>query len=172
MAKAMAFLLLLLLAPAAYAQKTHTVGDSSGWNTKVDYEKWARGQNFSIGDFLVFTYDSSHEVNEVNQTDYQNCNTDEEPIHRYSSSPTNISLSKAETYFICPRSNHCSDQGMKLTVTVSGGSTSPGGSKPSPPGTPETPPRPAGGATGILGDRTSLMVGISVVLGALLGLMG
>ncbi|PIN18351.1 hypothetical protein CDL12_08970 [Handroanthus impetiginosus] len=172
MAKAITFLLLLLIAPAAYAQTTHIVGGSDGWDTHVNYDDWGRGQNFTTGDILVFKYSSDHAVNEVNQTDYQNCDT-ENYIYSNSSSPTNISLSKAETrYFICPRSNHCSGQGMKLTVTVLSGSTSPGGSKPSPPGTPETPPLPAGGATGILGDRTSLMVGISVVWGALLGLMG
>ncbi|PIN18352.1 hypothetical protein CDL12_08971 [Handroanthus impetiginosus] len=184
MAKAIAFLLLLLLAPAAYAQTTHTVGDSRGWNTGVDYNDWASDQTFTTGDTLVFNYDSSHAVTEVNQADYQNCNTGN-PINSYSSSPTNISLTNSTTrYFICPTPNHCS-QGMKLTVIVSGGSTSPpgsppnpGGPKPSPPGTPRTPPStttpppPAGDATSILGKRSSLMVEISVVLGALLGLMG
>ncbi|PIN18353.1 hypothetical protein CDL12_08972 [Handroanthus impetiginosus] len=179
MAKAIAFLLLLLIAPAAYAQTTHTVGGPSGWNTGINYDSWARGQTFATGDTLVFNYDSSHAVDEVNQADYQSCNNGN-AINSSSSSPTTISLSNAGTrYFICPRSNHCS-QGMKLAVTVSGGSTSPsgsppnsGGSNPSPPGTPpRTPPPPAGGATSILGGRSSLMVGISVILGALLGLMG
>ncbi|KAI3444805.1 hypothetical protein Pfo_001470 [Paulownia fortunei] len=188
MAKAIAFLVLLLISPAAYAATTHTVGGSSGWNTGVNYGTWASGQTFTTGDTILFNYDFTHSVDEVNQADYQSCNTGN-PISSDASSPTSITLTSTGTrYFICPRSNHCS-QGMKLAVTVTAGSTPPGGSpppsggttpsppsgSPATPGTPPStraPPPPAGGAASTLGGRNSLMVGLSLVLAALLGVMG
>ncbi|KAK4414580.1 Blue copper protein [Sesamum alatum] len=186
MAKLIAFALLLLISPAAYAATTHTVGDSSGWNTGVNYGNWASSQTFATGDALLFNYDISHSVDEVSESDYQSCSS-ANPINSYTTSPTTIPLTAAGTrYFICPRSNHCS-QGMKLAVTVSGGGSSPppsGGASPSPPsGSPETPgtppstpsspPPPAGGAAAsILGRRNSLMAGFSLVLAAVVGIMG
>lgn len=37
--------------------KNYTVGDSLGWydsleNPKIDYQKWAAGKTFGLGDFL------------------------------------------------------------------------------------------------------------------------
>ncbi|GFP90513.1 uclacyanin-3 [Phtheirospermum japonicum] len=157
MVKAIALVVLLLISPAAYAV-THTVGDSSGWTTGFDYATWASGKNFAVGDTLVFTYGPSHAVDEVSQG---GCNT-ANPLGSYTSSPTTINLNTTGTrYFICPRSNHCS-QGQRLTVTVAAaGSTSPpptGGSAPStpagtPPATPGTPPSTAGAAAATIGCR-------------------
>ncbi|KAL2234099.1 mavicyanin-like [Sesamum indicum] len=186
MAKLIAFVLLLLISPAAYAATTHTVGGLRGWNTGVKYDDWASEQTFATGDSLLFIYDISHTVDEVTEADYQSCSS-ANPINSYPSSPTTVPLNATGTrYFICPRSNHCS-QGMKLTVTVSADGSSPppsGGASPSPPsGSPETPgtppstpsspPPPAGGgAASILGGRNSLMVGFSLVLAAVVGIMG
>lgn len=189
MGKAIVFLLLLLLiSPAAYAQTSHKVGDNAGWDTTGKYDEWAKGQTFSVGDSLVFTYGFTHTVDEVSEGDYTNCNSGN-PISSAASSPTTIPLSAAGTrYFICGTSNHC-NQGMKLAVTVASGSTSPGtpppsggstpeppsgGATPSPPSTtPSSPPPPRGGnAASSLGGGKSLMVGLSLVLGAMLGLMG
>ncbi|KAK4476451.1 hypothetical protein RD792_015604, partial [Penstemon davidsonii] len=181
------------------AQTTHTVGGPSGWDTSVNFDTWASGETFATGDILSFTFTSSHAVAEVSQADYQNCNN-RAPIRTYTSSPTQITLSTAGTrHFICPRSNHCS-QGQRLTVTTSTGNTPsppsgatpspPSGTTPSPPSgtgpsppsgtTPSTPtpsgtttpPPPSGGATSILGGGNIVVVGLSVVLGALLGFMG
>ncbi|KAL0425738.1 UNVERIFIED_CONTAM: hypothetical protein Sradi_1108600 [Sesamum radiatum] len=180
MAKLIAFVLLLLISPAAYAATTHTVGGTSGWNTGVDYGNWASGQTFAVGDSLSFTYDGTHAVEEVTQSDYQSCSSSN-PVNAFPPSPTTVPLTATGTrYFICPRSNHCS-QGMKLAVTVSAGGSSPppsGGASPSPPSgspatpgtppsTPSSPPPPAGsGAASILGGRNSLMAGFSLVLAA------
>ncbi|KAL0464543.1 UNVERIFIED_CONTAM: hypothetical protein Slati_0341900 [Sesamum latifolium] len=89
MAKLIAFLLLLLISPAAYAATTHTVGGSSGWNTGIDYGNWASGQTFATGDSLLFSYDVTHAVNEVSEADYQSCSS-ANPINSYPSSPTTV----------------------------------------------------------------------------------
>jgi hypothetical protein len=48
--------------PGAAAYKNYTVGDDKGWydgltHPGVDYQEWADGKNFSLGDFLSeYTY--------------------------------------------------------------------------------------------------------------------
>uniref|UniRef100_A0A2P2JUN5 Phytocyanin domain-containing protein n=1 Tax=Rhizophora mucronata TaxID=61149 RepID=A0A2P2JUN5_RHIMU len=54
-------LVLLLISGSADAYKNYTVGGSFGWhdsteNSKVNYQKWADGKNFSLGDFLSKLY--------------------------------------------------------------------------------------------------------------------
>ncbi|KAL5973842.1 hypothetical protein ACLOJK_030500 [Asimina triloba] len=51
MAAAFAILVLMLAAPAVYATD-YTVGDTSGWETGVDYNTWASGKKFVTGDTL------------------------------------------------------------------------------------------------------------------------
>ncbi|KAG8391504.1 hypothetical protein BUALT_Bualt01G0194600 [Buddleja alternifolia] len=180
MAKAIAFLVLLLISPAAYAV-TYTVGGNSGWSTGVDYVTWATGQIFTTNDSLVFNFDSSHDVDEVSQANFVNCNT-ENPINSSSSSPTTIALTTVGTrFFICPRSNHCS-RGQRLVVIVTAGRGTPlPPSDAAPPPRPRSrsprvtdadPPPPPSGATSILIDKSSLTVGFSLVLTALIGIMG
>ncbi|KAG8391505.1 hypothetical protein BUALT_Bualt01G0194700 [Buddleja alternifolia] len=176
MAKAIAILVLLLISPAAYAV-TYTVGGNRGWTTGIDYVTWTTGQTFTTNDSLVFNFDSSHDVDEVSPADFVSCNTGN-PISSSSSNPTTISLTTVGTrYFICPRSNHCA-RGQRLIVIVASGTF--------PPGTPLPPldidpslwpvsPRvndEAAGATSIWGAKSSLMVGFSLVLTALIGIMG
>lgn len=52
MALAIAFLILLVAAPAAVFGADHIVGDDQGWNSGVDYETWASGKTFTVGDTL------------------------------------------------------------------------------------------------------------------------
>lgn len=51
------FLILFLFSRSAVAYKNYTVGDSLGWydsqeKPTVNYQKWASGKTFSLGDFL------------------------------------------------------------------------------------------------------------------------
>ncbi|XP_057980454.1 uclacyanin-3-like [Malania oleifera] len=136
-------LLLLLAAPAAYAAQ-HVVGGAAGWSLSGDYATWAAGQTFTVGDTLLFNYDSSHGVDEVNQADYSNCATGN-AISTYSGGKTSINLTTAgNMYFICPTIGHCSG-GMKLQIKVvgSGGST-PAAPSGTPPATPSSPPSSSG----------------------------
>ncbi|XWS32441.1 hypothetical protein CRYUN_Cryun23aG0159400 [Craigia yunnanensis] len=173
MALAAALLVLLLAAPVAYAAN-YTVGGSSGWNSGVNYTAWAQGKTFTVGDTLVFTYGSSHAVDEVTKSDYDNCNTGN-ALKTYSGGNTVITLSNTgPMYFICPTPGHCAG-GMKLDINVvaaSGNSPStpspPSGSTP-PGGSTSSPPPPPSGAPSIM--NTGLMLGFSLVLGAVLAIM-
>lgn len=112
----------------------HTVGDSSGWASGVDYTTWASDKTFKVGDTLVFQYGASHNVAEVGSADYSACSASNS-IQSFSDQDTKITLTKPGTrYFICGVTGHCAG-GMKLavTVTVAGagvGSTTAGGLTP------------------------------------------
>ncbi|KAF6140214.1 hypothetical protein GIB67_000262 [Kingdonia uniflora] len=50
------------------------VGDNSGWTIKFDYQVWAAGKEFHIGDKLVFKYPvGAHNVHKVNAANFQDC---------------------------------------------------------------------------------------------------
>ncbi|CAD6231834.1 unnamed protein product [Miscanthus lutarioriparius] len=63
----------------ADAYKNYTVGDDKGWYDGltlpgVDYQAWADGKNFSLGDFLIFNTDKNHSVVQTqNGTLYKSC---------------------------------------------------------------------------------------------------
>ncbi|XP_010908431.1 early nodulin-like protein 18 [Elaeis guineensis] len=70
---------ILLNCQGSNAYKNYTVGDSFGWYdnlmvSKVNYQKWAAGKNFSLGDFLIFNTDKNHTVVQTyNATTYKHC---------------------------------------------------------------------------------------------------
>ncbi|KAF9665759.1 hypothetical protein SADUNF_Sadunf16G0157200 [Salix dunnii] len=84
--RVLSFSSLLLLLPAFIgsvgAYKNYTVGDSLGWydstvKSNVNYQKWAHGKNFSLGDFLIFNTDNNHSVVQTyNITTYKLCDYD------------------------------------------------------------------------------------------------
>ncbi|XP_021802421.1 uclacyanin-3-like [Prunus avium] len=134
MAIATALVILLLAAPAVYGVQ-HTVGDTDGWDSNVDYVTWAASKTFTVGDTLLFTYGASHSVDQVNQAGYSSCSSSN-AIGTHSGGNTSIPLSQAgPVYFICPTPGHCAN-GMKLTVTVVAAGSPPTTS-------PTTPPPPA-----------------------------
>nr|TKS07814.1 plastocyanin-like domain-containing family protein [Populus alba] len=83
----LSFSCLLLLLPSFLgpvdAYKNYTVGDSLGWydatvKSNVNYQKWADGKNFSLGDFLIFNTDSNHSVVQTyNFTTFKSCDYDD-----------------------------------------------------------------------------------------------
>uniref|UniRef100_J3M032 Phytocyanin domain-containing protein n=2 Tax=Oryza brachyantha TaxID=4533 RepID=J3M032_ORYBR len=119
--------LLLLAAAAPASARDYTVGDSSGWTTGVDYTAWARGKAFTVGDRLLFQYNSDrHSVAEVSAADHGSCSPSN-PLRSYRDGTAAVALTSPGTrYFICGSSGHCAS-GMKLTVTVAS-------AKPSSPG--------------------------------------
>nr|TKV90916.1 hypothetical protein SEVIR_9G060001v2 [Setaria viridis] len=40
------------LLPETACAATYRVGDDAGWNTAVDYDAWASGKKFKVGDTL------------------------------------------------------------------------------------------------------------------------
>lgn len=132
----------------------------------------------------AFTYDSTHTVDVVTKTNYENCNS-ANPISTDRSGKTTIPLAEGTTYIICGTPGHC-DGGMKLQVTTSKGST-PSGSTPPPTTSPKTPSTttPAGSGTepvsspppnndnGVTALSIShLVFGLPLVLGTLFAFMG
>ncbi|GER40721.1 early nodulin-like protein [Striga asiatica] len=76
------FVLLFSCFPATVdGYKNYTVGDSLGWydsleKPTVNYQKWAAGKNFSLGDFLIFNTDNNHSVIQTyNLTTYNSCDS-------------------------------------------------------------------------------------------------
>ncbi|ONI22494.1 hypothetical protein PRUPE_2G133000 [Prunus persica] len=188
MAIATALVILLLAAPAVYGVQ-HTVGDTAGWESNVDYVTWAASKTFTVGDTLLFTYGASHSVDQVNQAGYSSCSSSN-AIGTHSDGNTSIPLSQAgPVYFICPTPGHCAS-GMKVTVTVvAAGSPpttspttpspptstpSPPTSTPSPPTTPASnngsspPPPPPSGAAAL----SMNMLGVPLALATLVAFMG
>ncbi|KAI4356621.1 hypothetical protein L6164_000630 [Bauhinia variegata] len=140
---AASFLVLLLTATIVYGVD-HTVGENAGWSlTAGDYAAWAATQTFTVGDNLVFNYDSSHGVDVVNEDDYKSCSSSN-PINSFKGGRTELMLSSpGRVYIICPTAGHCS-AGMKLAITVvAAASNTPGGGSPSTttPAGPPPPPR-------------------------------
>ncbi|KAK8487882.1 hypothetical protein V6N13_046006 [Hibiscus sabdariffa] len=171
MGLAAALLLLLLAAPAALAVQ-YTVGDSSGWTNTVNYQGWVQGKTFTVGDTLLFTYGGSHAVDEVSQSDYDNCNSGN-ALSTHSDGNTVITLSSSGSrYFICPTIGHCAS-GMKLAVNVvaAGGNSpsTPSGSPTTPRGSTPPPPPPPSGAPSIM--NYGFMLAFWPVLGAVLAIM-
>ncbi|KAL6008350.1 hypothetical protein ACLOJK_033859 [Asimina triloba] len=137
---ALLLIMVVFAVPAVYA-RVYTPGDSSGWNTGVDYNTWASGKTFVVGDSLLFVYGSLHGVDQVNQADYNGCSSSN-AITSYSGGNTNFNLTAPGSYyFLCPTPGHCG-QGMKLAVTVSATGIPSTNNPPPPP-----PPPPRSGAT-------------------------
>ncbi|XP_030924519.1 mavicyanin-like [Quercus lobata] len=120
MTTATIILLILVLAvttPLVYGSVQHIVGGNAGWSTVVNYSVWSAGQNFTVNDSLVFNYDTKYSVDQVNETEYNTCNSTH-PLKTYTGGNTVITLSDPrELYFICPTPGLCA-RGMKLAVKV------------------------------------------------------
>ncbi|KNA18428.1 hypothetical protein SOVF_070830 [Spinacia oleracea] len=109
----------------------HIVGGSGGWDESTDYDSWAKGQTFKVGDTLVFKYTPGlHSVVEVgSESDYKKCDTSN-AANSMNGGNDVVKLDKVGSrYFACGTSGHCS-AGMKLKVDVVGatGSSSPSSS--------------------------------------------
>ncbi|KAK9120965.1 hypothetical protein Syun_018582 [Stephania yunnanensis] len=187
MATTAALLLAFLLATPMALAVDHKVGDDSGWDQGVNYDNWAKGKTFQVGDNLLFSYGGSHSVDVVSQSDYTSCNTGN-AITTYTGGSNTVKLDKeGAMYFVCPAFGHCQG-GMKLAVTVSAASTTPSGgsppstttppssSSPNGPSSPTTPNSPPSSPTPKPSSASTMngMMGL-VVLGAsmaIVGLMG
>ncbi|RLN34624.1 blue copper protein-like [Panicum miliaceum] len=121
---------LLVAGCAALASATtFTVGDSQGWTTGVNYNSWASGKSFAVGDTLAFRYvNKAHTVTEVTKSGYDTCSgSGANALSDDDSGSTTVSLTTPGThYFICNVPGHCAS-GMKFAISVSAtrsGSTS------------------------------------------------
>ncbi|KAM2890207.1 hypothetical protein COP2_008657 [Malus domestica] len=113
--------ILVILLPTLSMAKEFVVGDDSGWRKDFDYQKWAKGKVFRVGDTLVFKYKApNHNVFKVDGAGFKECTkpteNDKAPL---TSGNDKIKLTTAgNKWYICSVSNHCADKGMKLFITV------------------------------------------------------
>lgn len=166
---AIAVAMAMLVLPYNCMATNYTVGGTKQWDTGVDYTTWAAGETFRVGDNLIFTYTSLHNVLEVSKSAYDSC-TASNALNSHNGGSTSIALaSTGAKYFICGTPGHCSG-GMKLGITVAAASTgttpSSTTSPPPPSTTSNTPSANAAMAAHSYKDVAVLLVG-SLVLGAL-----
>ncbi|KAM3286816.1 mavicyanin [Capsicum chacoense] len=101
----------------------HVVGGSQGWDESTDFNSWASGQTFKVGDTLVFRYNPGlHSVVELEgESPYKSCDISS-TVNSLSGGNDVVKLNKPGTrYFACGTAGHC-DQGMKLKITTVTGS--------------------------------------------------
>ncbi|KAD6453476.1 hypothetical protein R6Q59_015360 [Mikania micrantha] len=107
-------------APApAPTGKVFIVGDDSGWTLNFDYQTWAMGKEFVVGDTLVFIYSAgAHNVYKVNGTDFQQCNIPVSSVPLVSGYDVVTLTTPGKKWYICGVGTHCKTGGMKLVINV------------------------------------------------------
>ncbi|KAK9733113.1 hypothetical protein RND81_04G044300 [Saponaria officinalis] len=95
------------------------VGGSTAWDLSTNFTLWSASNPIFVNDSLSFRYTPEHDVIEVSEVNFFNCDTSS-PIGAYNDKDgkTVINVTQPGTrYFVCGRSNHC-DLGLKLRATV------------------------------------------------------
>ncbi|XP_022719657.1 basic blue protein-like [Durio zibethinus] len=113
------FAIVAVIAPAISFAMEFIVGDNDGWKEGVNYQDWAKGKQFIVGDTLVFKYKAgAHNVYKVNGTDFQNCNVpSNHSLGSFSGNDTIKLAAAGNKWYICGVSGHCV-AGQKLNITV------------------------------------------------------
>ncbi|KAI3768844.1 hypothetical protein L2E82_19680 [Cichorium intybus] len=115
--------MLLMLSKQGSAEQ-HVVGGKQGWDESTDYDSWASGQTFKVGDTLVFKYSPMHSVAELgSESEYKKCDLGT-ATNSMSDGNSVVKLTKEGTrYFACGTPGHC-DSGMKVKITTVSASSS------------------------------------------------
>ncbi|PWA96146.1 cupredoxin [Artemisia annua] len=94
------------------------VGGDSGWTLNFDYQAWAAGKEFVVGDALVFKYPMGHhDVRKVNGTDFQYCTVLSHQGALTSGYDVVELTTPGRKWYICGVSDHCV-LGMRLVIDV------------------------------------------------------
>ena len=103
----------------------------------------------------AFQYSSSHSVLEVSEADHSACSASNPLRSHRDGQSTTVPLTKAGTrYFICGAPGHCAS-GMKLAITVSGGTSSGSAATTSGPAMRATNTTPASGGAAATDDAAA-----------------
>ncbi|KAL5697290.1 hypothetical protein ACHQM5_030843 [Ranunculus cassubicifolius] len=97
---------------------THDVGDQDGWTEFPNFDTWAEGRTFHVGDRLLFNYvPELHNVIQVDENGYNECRSDPN-MGLLQTGNDYIDLTTVGTFwYICSIDQHCGN-GQKLSVTV------------------------------------------------------
>ncbi|KAL8231642.1 hypothetical protein R6Q57_001420 [Mikania cordata] len=158
----------ILLSKQVLAEQ-HVVGGKQGWDESTDFDSWASGQTFRVGDTLVFKYSPLHNVAELgSESDYKNCDVGS-ATNSMSDGNSVVKLTKEGTrYFACATSGHCA-QGMKLKITTVS-SSSPSSSTTTSSSTPTSTSTSTSGAT-CASDLFALVAAFLVILSYLMNIL-
>ncbi|KAJ0770083.1 putative Phytocyanin domain, cupredoxin [Helianthus annuus] len=98
--------------------KVFVVGDDKGWTLNFDYQAWAMGKKFYVGDKLVFRYPKGiHNVFRVDGTSFQQCIIPA-AYEALTSGYDVITLqTPGRKWYICGVGKHC-QTGLKLFINV------------------------------------------------------
>ncbi|KAH0973943.1 hypothetical protein GBA52_015842 [Prunus armeniaca] len=112
------FAILAISAPSILATN-YVVGDGKGWTINFDYQAWARGKMFYVGDNLVFNYPKGvHNVFKVNGTGFQQCSAPLDSVPLTSGHDVISLATPGRKWYICGVAQHCAMGGQKLLITV------------------------------------------------------
>ncbi|ESW26872.1 hypothetical protein PHAVU_003G155600 [Phaseolus vulgaris] len=172
-----------LLICCSQAKQYVVGGTANSWKTPLSsphsLNHWANSHHFKIGDTLIFKYDERTEsVHEVNETDYERCNTVGQEHVVFNDGNTKVLLTKSGfRHFISGNQSHCR-MGLKLAVVVisrkpidkppcpsPAPSPSPLSPAPSPsPLSPSPSPSPLPNNHGVTGSSSAGFVGVTLWL--------
>ncbi|KAF3448441.1 hypothetical protein FNV43_RR09154 [Rhamnella rubrinervis] len=97
----------------------YVVGDDKGWTTYFDYQSWANGKVFFVGDKLVFKYkQGTDSVLRVNGTGFQQCEAPYGTQPLTSGNDVVILATPGRKWYISGVSDHCEFGNQKLAITV------------------------------------------------------
>ncbi|XP_047337963.1 blue copper protein 1b-like [Impatiens glandulifera] len=98
----------------------YIVGDENGWTTNLDYQTWAVGKHFQIGDNIIFRYPYGiHNVYRVTAPGYHSCEIPANTSESMSSGNDVIALNtEGRRWYICGIGDYCKMGNMKLAITV------------------------------------------------------
>ncbi|KAA3460193.1 mavicyanin-like [Gossypium australe] len=96
-----------------------TVGDEKGWSLDFDYQSWAAGKEFHVGDKLVFNYRAgAHNVIGVSGIEFQQCQASSNNTVRSTGNDVITLSTPGRKWYICGVPGHCAARNMKLNITV------------------------------------------------------
>ncbi|XP_059664063.1 blue copper protein 1b-like [Cornus florida] len=120
------FIAILALLFTSISAKEFIVGDDNGWTPYFNYQAWAEGKEFVVGDKLVFKYPvGAHNVFRVNGTVFQECS--KPPVSEALTTGSDVITlaTPGRKWYICGIAKHCAVGNQKLAITVLSESISP-----------------------------------------------
>ncbi|KAL6182073.1 PREDICTED: mavicyanin-like [Fragaria vesca subsp. vesca] len=121
MSSSQLFIVLAILAIVSptISATDYIVGDDKGWTINVDYQAWAQGKLFYVGDNLVFNYpEGAHSVLKVNGTGFQECAAPAGTVALTSGQDVINLATPGRKWYICGVAKHCEVGPQKLFITV------------------------------------------------------
>ncbi|KAL3738057.1 hypothetical protein ACJRO7_019566 [Eucalyptus globulus] len=169
MASSIIFVTLALVAafvPASVMGTDFMVGDDKGWTLDFDFQTWAEGKQFYVGDNLEANASSllqfssirggAHNVLKVNGTGFQQCAAPAGTVALTTGNDVIPLLTPGRKWYICGVAKHCAARNMKLAITVLPKTVSPAPA-------PTTPEVSAAGGTVAPGYYALIMAIVGVV---------